>query len=331
MSSSSERHENGILQPLKNTFKKLFGSNETSMLLPIIVLGLIIGSINPVFFSFENLMNVAKATSFTFIVAIGMTYLLIAGAFDLSVGSILALGNLIVGLCLSNNINLFFSIVLTVIVGMTVGLTNGMIVVKLKVPPMITTLGMMYMARGIVLIITRGAPIYPLPDSFNMIGNGAMFGIPYVALIAVVIALIADFVLNKTIYGRGVYAVGGNEDTARLSGINISMIKVSTFMITSTLAAFTGVLVASRLGSSQPNIGEGFEMQVIASAIIGGTSLFGGAGTIIGTALGAIFMNILSNGMTLIRVSAYWQKFVIGMVIIIAVAIDQYKRSKKLY
>lgn len=311
--------------------KKLINSNDLSMLLPILVLGVIIGIMNPVFLSFDNLMNVAKATSFTFIVAIGMTFLLICASFDLSVGSFLALGNLVVGMCLVNGLPIWLSLLLTILLGVVGGSLNGFIVIRFGIPPMIATLGMMYMARGIVLILTKGAPIYPLPDSFNMISNGTVLGIPNVAIIAVILAVGADFLLRKTVFGRSVYAVGGNEDTARLSGIPVNKTKLITYIITTALATFTGALVASRLGSSQPNIGEGFEMQVIASVIIGGTSMFGGAGTIVGTALGAIFMNILSNGMTLIRVSAYWQKFVIGLVIIIAVAIDQYKRSRKIY
>ncbi len=312
-------------------FAGILASSESGMLIPIIILIVIIGSINPVFFAFENLMNVAKTTSFTFIVAIGMTLLLIAGSFDLSVGSFLALGSLIVGMCMQSGVPISLSIIAAVAAGVLGGLLNGFIVVTFNVPPLITTLGTLYMARGVVLILTRGAPIYPLPEKFNVIGNGALIGIPYVAIIASVLAVLAHFVLKRTTFGRAIYAVGGNENTARLSGIKVKKHKVAVFTITCMLATFTGVLVASRLGSSQPNIGDGFELQVIASAIIGGTSLFGGAGTILGTALGALFMNILSNGMTLIRVSAYWQKFVIGFVIILAVAIDQYKRSRKVY
>lgn len=221
------------------------------------------------------------------------------------------------------------SVIIGLLVGVLGGLMNAFIITKLSIPPLITTLGSMYMARGLVLVITKGTPIYPLPKAFSDFGSGSIFNIPYVVIIALVLSFIANWVLNHTVYGRKVYAIGGNEDTARFSGINIGRMKVSVYIIVTTLAALTGILMAARLGSAQVSIGDGIEMQVITAAIIGGTSMTGGSGKILGTVLGALFMTVLSNGMTLMGVSIYWQTFVMGFIIVLAVGIDQLKKKSK--
>jgi ribose transport system permease protein len=187
----------------------------------------------------------------------------------------------------------------------------------------------MYMARGLVLVVTRGTPIYPLPEGFGDLGMKSYAGIPLVVLIALGLSMLAAWTLKNTIFGRQVYAIGGNEETARFSGINVARVKSSVYVIVTALAALSGVLMSARLGSAQPSIGDGYEMQVITAVIIGGTSLSGGSGTILGTVLGALFMSVLANGMNLVGVSVYWQKFVMGTIIVIAVGVDRYRRSSR--
>ena len=302
---------------------------EVGVLIPLVVLSIVIGIINSAFYSFENLINVLRSTSFIFITAIGMTIVLVSAGLDLSVGSVMALGSYVTALALTNGIPIPLCIVIGIATGMLIGIINGLVIVKLNIPPFIATLGMFYMAKGMVLIASKGIPIYPLPESFNVIGQSSLFNIPYIVIIALFLGVLADFILKKTTFGRNVYAIGGNSETARLSGISVDKLKLSFYVIVGGLAAFTGLLLASRMGSAQPSIGQQFELKVIAAVIIGGTSLFGGKGTIMGTFLGALFMTVLTNGMSLMRVSPYWQQFIIGAIIILAVAMDQYKRRKK--
>lgn len=309
--------------------KKLWGRNEVGILIPTVILVIIIQIINPAFLSGGNISNVLRATGFTLITALGMTFILIAGGLDLSVGSILALGGVVAGLLMVGGTPLWLAILLAIVSGAIIGLINGVIIVKFKIPPLIMTLGMYYMARGAVYILTQGVPVYPLPDSFQAIEQGKILGIPSIVIIAGVLAIVAHFVLSRTTFGRKVYAVGGNTEAAHLSGIRIGKTNIAVYVLTGGLAALTGILMASRLASAQAGAGMGYELTVIAAVIIGGTSTFGGAGTILGTVIGALFMNILSNGMTLMKVSVYWQNLVVGAVLVLAVIVDQYRRNKK--
>lgn len=312
-----------------NWYKKIFNGKGTGILIPLILLCILISVINPVFYSFENVIDVLRNTSYTLIIALGMTFVLIAGGLDLSVGAFLALSGLICGLSMKSGMPISLSVIIGLLVGVLGGLVNAFIITKLSIPPLITTLGSMYMARGLVLVITKGTPIYPLPKAFTDFGSGSIFKIPYVVIVALILSVLSNWVLNNTVYGRKVYAIGGNEETARFSGININRMKLSVYVIVTTLAALSGILMAARLGSAQVSIGDGLEMQVITAAIIGGTSMTGGAGKILGTVLGSLFMTVLSNGMTLMSVSIYWQTFVMGLIIIIAVGIDQMKKKRK--
>lgn len=308
--------------------KILLGKNEIGTLIPLVLLSIYIGISNPVFFSLENVINNLRSTSFIFIIGIAMTFVLIGGGLDLSVGSSVALTGVITGLCVTQGIPVFFSILIGMGTGALIGLFNGLVIVLCRIPPLIVTLGSMYMGKGLVLIITEGSPVFPLPEKFNIIGQGSFFFLPYVVLVALALWILADFVLKHTTNGRAVCAVGGNEETARLAGIKTSQIKISTYLLTGLCSAVTGILMAARLESAQPNSGSGYELLVVAAVIIGGTSLFGGSGSIHGTAIGALFMTVISNGMVLLKVSVYWQNFVIGAIIILAVALDQYRRSK---
>lgn len=316
---------------IKNTgwAKRILKAKETGILIILVILSILIQFYNPIFLTFSNLMDILRNTSYTLIIAIGMTFVLIARGLDLSVGSVLAISGLVSAISMVNGIPVIVSCVIGLCVGAMFGCVNAFSIVKLRIPAMIATLGSMYMARGLVLVMTKGQPVYPLPESFVLFGQGSVLGIPTVVVLAIVLSIIAHLILKNTTYGRKVYAIGGNPETASFAGINVSRITVSVYIWCGALAALSGIMTAARMGSGQPSVGDGMEMTVITAVIIGGTSLSGGAGTILGTVFGALLMNVLSSGMNLVGVSAYWQQFVMGLIIVIAVALDQYQRSKR--
>lgn len=313
----------------KNYVKSVLKAKETGIFFILVVLSLLIQIKNPIFLTFNNITDILRNTSYTLIIAIGMTFVLIAKGLDLSVGSMLAFCGLIAALCMQAGVPVWIAIMLGLISGAAFGCVNAFCIVKLKIPAMIATLGSMYMARGLVLVITKGQSVYPLPDAFTAFGKGNILGIPNIVILALVLSIAAHFVLNDTTYGRKVYAIGGNPETAGFAGINVAKIMASVYVISGVMAALSGIMTAARMGSGQPSVGDGTEMTVITAVIIGGTSLNGGAGTILGTVFGALLMNVLSSGMNLVGVSAYWQKFVMGLIILLAVGFDQYQRSKR--
>jgi len=308
---------------------RLSERSELGIAIPLVLLIGIVGIVNPVFFDLDNIFNVLRQSSFTFIIGLAMTFVLVGGGLDLSVGSVLALGGVISGLALLAGIPIWISVLLGVLAGALVGLFNGFVIAVFKIPSLIVTLGMMYFARGVVQVLTRGNPVYPLPEAFNFLGQGFIAGVPVVVLVAALLGIVTHVVLTQTAYGRSVFALGGNRETARLSGINVQRITIWIYMICGAAAGLTGVLTAARLASALSNAGTGMELQVIAGCIIGGTSMFGGSGSILGTLIGVAFMNIIANGMVLMKISVYYQSMVIGAIIILAVGIDQYNRKRR--
>ncbi|MEI6388116.1 MAG: ABC transporter permease [Spirochaetota bacterium] len=316
-------------------FKGIIGSRESGIAIPLILLVVVVSIVNPVFLNIDNLLNIARQISFTFIIGIAMTFVLLAAGLDLSVGSVLALGGVMCGLVLRALMvsqPLWLAIGAGILVGAAIGalagLFNGMVITRFKIPSLIVTLGMMYIARGIVQVLTRGNPVYPFPDGFNEIGQGYLFAVPNVVYVALVLGLLAHVVLTRTPFGRAVFAIGGNMETARLSGLNVNRILTWVYVICGVASGLTGVLTASRLASALSNAGTGMELQVIAACIIGGTSMFGGSGSILGTLIGAAFMSIIANGMILMKISVYYQSIVIGAIIILAVGMDQFRRRR---
>ncbi len=330
MAEQNYRQQNrDVAAVFMDILKMLLRRQESGIAIPLIILMAVITVINPVFLTFENIIHVLRGTSFIFIICITMTLVLISAGLDLSVGSVLNLGGIIAGLAIIRlGLPVWLSIVVGILTGTLVGFVNGLIITRFKIPSLIVTLGMMYFARGVVQVLTKGRPVYPLPDEFNIIGQGDIAEIPFVVIVAVVLAVIAHIVLTQTAFGRAVYAVGGNTETARLSGIRVNRIRLIVYMFCSSAAALSGVLLTARLAVGQANYGVGYELRVIAACIIGGTSMFGGIGTVLGSALGAIFLEVVANGMVLTKISVFWQNIVIGAIIVIAVGIDQYKRQK---
>jgi ribose/xylose/arabinose/galactoside ABC-type transport system permease subunit len=313
--------------------RKIIQVREMGVILPIVLATILFASQNSVFLGQENLINMLRTASFTFITAIGMAFLIISGGWDLSVGAVYAFAGVACGLLMSVGVPIPVAILGGCMFGFLFGIINGFFVQSVGLPPFVATMSSMYMARGLVTGFQKGNPVYPLPDAFNAIGqeNLMLFGIPipYVLIVALAFGLIASFVLKKTSYGRMIFAVGGNAETSRLAGIPVRFVRFSAYVLTGMLAALTGILMAARMGSAQPNTGSGFEMQVIAACVIGGVSLNGGAGSVLGALLGSVFMTMIANGMTLTRVSPYWQQLVMGLVLLLACSLDQARMRMK--
>ena len=325
------RGKNMENQERKNILGILAQSNVIGILLILIVMcvGMTI-AVGSKFASSSNIISVVRQFSFYGILAIGMCMVIITGGIDLSVGSVFALSGVIACMAITKaGIPVFISVILGMLVGLVVGYFNGVCVTILRLPPMIATLGTMSIARGSAYTVTGGYPIGSLPDSFKFIGLGSIGPIPTPIVLMIVLALLASFFLRKTVIGRWVYAIGGNEEAARISGVKVNRIKRIVYSISGVMAAISGIAMAARLGVGQSTSGQGYEMDAIAAVVIGGASLSGGSGTIGGAIIGAAIMGVLRNALVLLDVSAYWQQTVIGSVIILAVALDNLRHLGK--
>lgn len=307
--------------------QKLIQNSSMSVLLLLAILIMVGQAMNSHFLEWGNLMSIFRSTAFTAIIALGMTFVFIALELDLSVGSVVGLSGIIVGLLLKEGVPIPIACLAGVVSGLISGVVTGFVIVHFNIPSMIGSLGMQFILRGIVYVVTKGVPLYPLPDGFEVLGLGNVFGLPTPLVIFIVLAVIFAHVLRNTTYGRAIYAIGGNKDTAWLCGLNVKTLRMSTYWLTGGLSGLVGVLLASRLSSAQPNAGQTWEMLVIASIIVGGVSMFGGVGTIIGTVIGSILIGMLTNFLVMIRLSVYWQNIAIGVIILGAVILDQYRKN----
>lgn len=315
-----------IRNKLSQLSSKILEFKEIGVLTPLIAFSLFVGITHPVFFSTANLISMIREASFIGLIAYGMTFVLVGAGIDISVGSILGLSGAITAIALVGGVPVVPSILIGILVGLVCGSITGSAVVGLRIPSLIASLGMLYAARGLSLLVTKGKPIVGFPDSFLKIGSGNILGIPIPIILFVVFGVIAQFVLNHTKYGYWVRALGGNRDSARLSGIPIRKLELSVYLLSGGMAGFVGVLVLSRLSAAYSQTGRTWELLVIASVIIGGTSLFGGVGTIVGTVIGATIIRVLNTSLVILRVNANWQEIAIGVIIVAAVAFDAYQR-----
>jgi ribose transport system permease protein len=309
---------------------RIMASSEVSIFIPLLVLVVIISLLKPQFLDTGNVSAILKALAFLGIVAIGETLVILAGEFDVSVGSVAGLGAIIsTWLITRTSLGIIGSIFITLVLCSLVGLINGFCVVKLKVHAFIATIATLYIVRGMAIIISKGYPIYPLPESLLEIGKMKPFGTSIPFILFIVLIFIFEFILRRTEYGRSIYATGNNKEVAKLAGINITFVKLSAFILSSVLAALAGILLAAQLQTGSPTIGMGFELQVVAATAIGGISLVGGAGTMIGTLIGILIMAVLNNGLVLLGINTFIQSAVQGLVMILAVLVDILRRSKK--
>ncbi len=275
-----------------------------------------------------NLVNVLLQSSINAILAIGVTFCIITGGIDLSVGSILAVSGVVVAkFAVAGNVAV--GILLALVVGFFMGAINGLLVIKLKLVPFIATLAMMGIGRGIVLIISKGAPISNMPDSIRYIGRGRIVGVPVPVLLMVAMIALGFYILTYTKLGRSLYCVGGNVEATRLSGINVQKVMFSAHAWSGLMAGLAGIVMTARLNSAQPTAGDGYELDAIAASVIGGVSLAGGEGNAIGVFLVALIMGVLRNGLNLMNVSANWQRVAIGLVLILAMSLDTVGGSRK--
>ncbi|MCU0415342.1 MAG: ribose ABC transporter permease [Ignavibacteriaceae bacterium] len=304
---------------------------EFTIGLALVIEIILFSQLSPHFFTAENLLNISLQVSITAIIAAGMTFVILTAGIDLSVGSLVALAGILATSVIKIDLPIYLSLSLGILVGILFGVLSGFIagvfVTKFKITPFIVTLALMTIWRGTAFVYTEGRPIWELPEAFSYLGGGRIIGVPVPTIIMVIVFIVSHIVLTKTRFGRYVYAVGGNLEAARLAGIKTNKFLISVYIISGVLSAIAGVLLASRINSGQPNAGLMYELDVIAAVVVGGTSLFGGRGTIIGTFLGAMLIAVLRNGLNLLNVGSYIQQVIVGVVILLAVLLDQLRKK----
>lgn len=303
---------------------------KSSVFFILFLILVILAVLSPEFFTVQNLATVALQTSLIALVGIGMTFTIITGGIDLSVGSVVALcGALAAGLAVRNHIPSYPAMLAAIAAGGLIGIINGTMVVWGRIPPFVATLAMMAAARGLTLVYTQGRPIAGLDKQFTFWGSDNLWGVPMPVLILAIVALLATWLLTKTIFGMHVFAVGGGEETARLASVSVGKVKIGVYILSGLCAGLAGVILTARLWSAQPNSGVLMELDAIAAAVLGGTSLAGGSGTISGTVAGAFIIGALSNGLNLLEVPSYNQQVVKGIIFIAAVLLDYVLKRRR--
>jgi ribose transport system permease protein len=315
---------------LLRALRRITDFREFIILIVILAAALGMHIASPIFLQAGNIHSILLSLSLESIVAIGMTILLVSGGFDLSVGSNLALSGMIVALALARGIPVPAAIAAGLATGTAVGVLNGLIIAKIGINPFITTLGMMSVLRGLVLVISGGQNISPLPHSFNLIGQGKIAGVQAPILLAILLVVAGDLLLRKHRFFRQNYYIGGNPRAALLSGIPVARVTVINYALIGALAAVAGIVMTARLGAASITAGNGLELRVISAVIIGGASLHGGEGTVLGSFLGVLLMALIVNALTLFNVDVYWNSLVIGATLLLAVLLDTLARKRSL-
>ncbi|WP_394992502.1 ABC transporter permease [Emticicia sp.] len=293
-----------------------------------ITICLILSFISPQFLTVSNWTIIITQVSINALLAFGVTFVIITGGIDLSLGSMVAVTGVTAAmLAHPDTFSLVLPIFVALLVGLLMGAFNGLIITKSKIAPFIVTLGTMTIGRGLALILSKGRPVSNLSDSFNFIGGGTIFGVPFPIIVLIFVFVVCNIILKKTLLGRYIYAVGGNEQASRASGINVNQVKMAVYSIAGLLAGLAGILLTSRITTGQPNAGAGFELDAIAAAVIGGTSTSGGTGTMTGTLIGVLLIGVINNGLDLLNVTSYYQQVVMGIIIIGAVILDSWNQK----
>lgn len=296
-------------------------------LLGLIILVVVITALNNSFIAPSNIFNLLRQVSINGLIAFGMTFVILTGGIDLSVGSILALSSALTALLITNGVDPILALLIGALIGAILGAVNGILITFGKMAPFIATLATMTIFRGLTLVVTDGNPITNLGDNvlFQMFGKGYLLGIPVPAVTMLIVFLVLYFVLHKTVFGKNTYAIGGNEKAAFISGIKVNKVKILIYSISGLMASIAGAILTSRLNSAQPTAGTSYELDAIAAVVLGGTSLTGGKGRIFGTLIGVLIIGVLNNGLNLLGVSSFYQQVIKGIVILIAVLIDRKK------
>lgn len=317
---------------MMKTLRKILAVPEMGVLIPLVGFVLLFTCINRSFLNSSSIVAMLRAIAFVGIIAVGQTWLMISGGIDLSVGSVAGLCAITASWVMKN---LGWPVEVGLAVGLSTGalagLVNGVVAVRLGVPAFIATLGMLYIARGVNYLICRGYPVYPLPESLQAIGKAEPLGVSWAFIVLITVVALADLCLRRTVWGRSVYATGGNEEVAHIAGINTRGVKLSCYVLTGALAGLAGMLLMAQINVGQPEIGTGWELEVIASVVIGGVSLFGGLGTVTGTFMGLLIMQVVRSGLVMTGVNTHWQTVAVGAIMIGAVGFDTLRRRAKIH
>ena len=318
----------GASESTRQTVIRLITAGEVGVIAALILLAGFFWFLEPAFLSPRNVRAILNVVSFVGIIAIGQTILLVAGEFDLSVGSVAGLSavvsaKLMTALALPVPVALMGGLG----VGLLLGLANGLIVVKLGIPAFIQTLGVLFVGQGLIQVVTNGYPVYPIPESVTAIGRANLgFGLGWSFAFFIFAVIVADFVLRKTVIGRNMYATGGNREVARLVGINPDAYKIAAFMTVGALSSIAGMFVMADMSTATTTVGSGWELVVIAGVVVGGVSLFGGAGTVGGGVIGILLLKVVQSGLVIIGISSNWQQIAVGVIMVMAVGLDIVRR-----
>ncbi len=300
------------------------------ILVVLVVLCLLFGLMSPVFFSAENILNILRQVAVVGIVAVGMTFVILTGGIDLSVGSIIGIASVFTAKLMLGGMPAAWAVLLTLAICALAGLFNGLVVNELFIPPLVATLGTMTALRGVAFLISGGLPVFGFSNSLSFLGQGYLWRIPIPVIIMAVTFALGFLLLDSTRFGRYVYGVGGNEEATRLSGVGVKSIKALVYTISGLLSGIAGIVLLSRINSGQPKAGQGYEMDVVTAVVIGGVSIAGGEGNILLVVAGVLIMGVLSNGMILLNMNEYVQWVVKGLVLLAAVGFDRVSQRRKL-
>jgi ribose transport system permease protein len=312
----------------RSLITRIIQSKESAIFLALVIIMGVISFAAPKFMSAYNLFLVSRQVSFVAIVAFGELFVILTGGIDLGVGSLMALAGMVSAYFMSTGMNIPEAVAIGLLVGLLMGAVSGALIAYGKIPPFIVTLGMLSLASGLVLGLTKGWPITNIPEKFLPVAQGAWLRLPIPVWVAAGLAVVCHVVLTYTAFGRRTYAIGGNEQATFLSGINVKKIIFTLYMISALMASIAGIILVARFNSAQADTGKGWELDAIAAAVIGGTSLAGGSGSILGVVIGACIMGVIKNGLVLMHVSSYWQTAVIGIIIVLAAGLDRFKAKR---
>ncbi len=308
--------------------RKQINLREYGVVIGFLVLCIAISIASPSFASHKNILNLLRQSSIVGIIASGMTFVIISGNFDISVGAVAAFSGAIIMKLATSGVNIFISILAALLLCGVIGGINGVFVAIVNIPSLITTMAMVSVVKGAMLLLTGGYPITENIPVLDVIGNGYLWGIPVPVVIFAVTVVISHIVLTKTRFGRYVYSVGGNQEAARLNGIHVEAYKIKVFIINAVLAGLAGVVLVGRMGTASPVAGDGYDMDAIASVVIGGTSVAGGSGSVLKTVIGVLLMSVINNSFNLLGVDMYFQYIIKGLIILVAVGFDSYSKKK---
>jgi ribose transport system permease protein len=334
LASPQIKEEPDWVKPLRWGWRILIGRQEFVVLLLLLIVGVFLGFRTDTFLTSNNLLNVLRAFSWIAIAAFGESMVIIIGGIDLSVGAVMALAGLISALCMQNGLSVPLAVVAGLLTGGAVGWVNGTMVGQVRLPPFIVTLGTMSIARGITFVLTGGWPVRNLPQGFRMLGQYDLplrpWFMPFPVVFMLGLAALVGLLLGQTVVGRYIYTLDSGERALLVSGVNVVQIKVLVYTLCGLLTAVGGLLMTARLGVAAPTAAAGYELDIIAAAVVGGTSLFGGQGSVLGVLLGAAIMQVLRNGLVLLGFPAYWQTVAIGTMILTAILLDYWRRRRAL-